>query len=946
MFIYDIVHKKNVCNIITNDLKNYGVKYRFKKNSFQTNNEDLNKSNRQQNVFNAVLSVQRVDIVNLSSGGVVHVPQFVKEATNFLEKHLTQEGLFRKAGSQIRQKELVSIIEKGFPLPDKAYAIDVANLLKTFFRNLSEPLIPYTYHDLFVHCAMLKGHCVEALLLASMFLPTRHLQTLAFFMEFLKKVSTYEKHNKMTIDNLAKVITPNIMPLQETSMLTVETRLQLHLLVIKILIENAQNIGVLPDRISQIICNEAFSRDCEELVSSDADTHSKLKDKKHRSASLTRMFSGLKKIVGKNGSSDVLNEKENHQSMKKSQMTNSSSSKIAKKRKVIELPETLNVKKKKTPDKLEKSKKLRLSLDRFVQKSNKQRSTESEIGQNTYTERRWSSAGDSTSKKSSASPRMRQFERNKMSPFKTQDDYNDVLVDADINLSDDNNSELDLHASNSVNESRSINWSPTETRIRNRSVLDKDREQSMSRQNYDDTNEYVKVPKREYEEIKSRVSAIESRISEELDGIAMRKAHSSTAIFSHSVSKVQTEYEKTLEEASIEDTIKADNLAKRLGKELKIRRSSEHKIIRSPSARKIGTIRRRSQDKIVGGRITRRASWDSNSRNTSQIIQFNSDTLHQCDNVRMEYDSFCSDETNARLKYLQKQLRTLITHTTEHAGDSLSDESLNMVNESSSKISSVRRTSSLRSSNPKSEYFNKKVEQLKRAKSHQHLICKFDNEESNNKPSISSWKDADNYFKSTVIRSPVMSQTGRASIAKLRTQNAGMVLATANLFDTNRLKLKTSGVGTELKNCNNVKDSKPKKVAIRASWSKESNKIRILQDSKSLQPQSLHKLAMSNVSKRNQLGVNKNYKRNLGNVNNSVKERTDQKKTEVPPLSPTANNRQVKSTSLCRTPHIKKPLAKTPLILKTPKNCKTLGKHDNSMRSTPMKAVKLNSIMK
>lgn len=105
--------------------------------------------------------------------------------------------------------------------------------------------------------------------------------------------------------------------------------------------------------------------------------------------------------------------------------------------------------------------------------------------------------------------------------------------------------------------------------------------------------DYVRISKKEYEEIKNRVSAIESRISQEFGCIYNEENNMAT------VNKVQTAYEKTLEEASIENTLTSDYLAKKLSKELKIRRSREHKIIRSPSARKIGSLRRRSQEKIT-----------------------------------------------------------------------------------------------------------------------------------------------------------------------------------------------------------------------------------------------------------------------------------------------------------------------------------------------------------
>lgn len=234
MLIYDVLHKETVYHSVVSDLRNYGVKYRFKKSMFKT---EILEGTKQisKKIFKTSLSYQPLDVVNLSSGGIVHVPVFISQATAFLEKYITQEGLFRKAGSQLRQKELMIRLDNGDILGDKHHAIDVANCLKTFLRDLPEPLIPYVYHDLFIHCAMLKTFRVQALLLACILLPPHHLNTLAYFMEFLKKVSLYEKQNKMNVDNLAKVIGPNVMPLQEVSMSAVRTRLELHLIIVKVI---------------------------------------------------------------------------------------------------------------------------------------------------------------------------------------------------------------------------------------------------------------------------------------------------------------------------------------------------------------------------------------------------------------------------------------------------------------------------------------------------------------------------------------------------------------------------------------------------------------------------------------------------------------------------------------------------------------------------------------
>lgn len=92
-------------------------------------------------------------------------------------------------------------------------------------------------------------------------------------------------------------------------------------------------------------------------------------------------------------------------------------------------------------------------------------------------------------------------------------------------------------------------------------------------------NEFVTVHKSEYEDIKNRVSALE----EELEKL-------------NTVQSVQTAYENVLAESEKLSDGSTDNLATKLSRELKIRKSAENKIIRSPSARKIGSIRRRSKE--------------------------------------------------------------------------------------------------------------------------------------------------------------------------------------------------------------------------------------------------------------------------------------------------------------------------------------------------------------
>lgn len=111
--------------------------------------------------------------------------------------------------------------------------------------------------------------------------------------------------------------------------------------------------------------------------------------------------------------------------------------------------------------------------------------------------------------------------------------------------------------------------------------------------------DFVRVSKSEYEEIKNRVSAIEKRLSLELDNMQSTVIHNEVNI----IHNVQSAYEQTLEQTKPMSP-GTDHLARKLSKELRIRNTSD-KVIRSPSARKIGTIRRRSRELERPNKISR-----------------------------------------------------------------------------------------------------------------------------------------------------------------------------------------------------------------------------------------------------------------------------------------------------------------------------------------------------
>lgn len=245
--------------------------------------------------------------------------------------------------------------------------------------------------------------------------------------------------------------------------------------------------------------------------------------------------------------------------------------------------------------------------------------------------------------------------------------------------------------------------------------------------------DYMKVSKTEYEEIKNRVLEIERRISIELDNaqVNVEDAESSADATNNDVENVQSEYEKTLTHVGhLSNT--TDQLAKQLSKDLKIRKHSDQKVFRSPSARKIGSLRRQSRElQKQNSKLTRNQSWHVTS-STTVIPRV---SLHR--NVPNSSYSPLSDIAAPTLRSAERKSRR------------------------TSRASSFQGTPTFAAQHnvPNSQ-----------------LYCNV----AEKKP----WVSGENFFSYTdVSRDRKKLDDSRASLAKLRTQNAGMVLAKAKLFD-------------------------------------------------------------------------------------------------------------------------------------------------------------------
>lgn len=238
--------KHNVRYVVRRYLKTLGIKVPKQKSSKPQPTVDNNKSG----VFGVCLD--KVESVNIGEDFYCSVPKFLVDSATFLQQHISTEGLFRKSGSVQRQKVLKQKADLGEELQN-VQPHDVASLVKQFFRQLPEPLLTNHLYDCFVKTQRLdeEGDQVEAVLLLCLLLPIAHLTTLQFIMRFLAKVASCSQQSKMGTNNLAIVLTPNLIhsAKKEGNCPASEKQLKEQTAVIDLLLQHADKIGLVSEDI-------------------------------------------------------------------------------------------------------------------------------------------------------------------------------------------------------------------------------------------------------------------------------------------------------------------------------------------------------------------------------------------------------------------------------------------------------------------------------------------------------------------------------------------------------------------------------------------------------------------------------------------------------------------------------------------------------------------------
>ncbi|KPJ18268.1 Rho GTPase-activating protein 11A [Papilio machaon] len=736
MLISDGINHGKLQSIIVGELKKAGLKHRLKKIILKNVKDH-------KTVFGAPL-VKVPSCSVICCGSTLSIPNVVSEMSSVLRANANVEGLFRKAGSQTRQKDIKRLLDAGGCVSEGHHPIDVASVLKLYLRCLPEPLISAEVQDLLLRCRVTAGEDgLKPILHTLLLLPVLHVHLLHYIMELLNFIASRHKDNLMDSSNLAIVMAPSIMPLPAASS---AQRLEHHVALVKMFIENSQHIGVLTEELMT-------------QLDDDCDLHH-ARRKKRRSGSLNRMLSGLRKMVSGSANTPAT---------------------------VPEHSKTPVISKSAAKRKMEGYEGLSAKIKKEVKKNLPQRELSFTPMKMGITERK----------------------RLRLS-------FKDIKDTANINSETSVSSEDMLTSSENLFSAHdTIDLSP------DMKQTDKD---------------YVRISKQEYEEIKSRVSAIENRLSREFTDVIPNV---------QPLQHVQNAYEQTLEEVAMLHCPSSEHLARRLSKELKIRPKEQAKIIRSPSARKIGSIRRRSKENLT--KIVRHKSWNVSthsqaSQNSDRfypyggvvarertstmkpesLIKSQADdewNLSNCDNsvnnisnssqkYRLRKRTSLAPDYNLDKTIGKLQPRRSLNITMDNSYDGISENSLNNSDKSNSN---------------QYQYYRNNTKSIKYS----------------NRPSQQKWRSAAAFFMEKTGEVENDSQTGRPSVNKLRQQNAGAVLAKAKLFESGSDKSserndktdsnfarrpRTNGQNKPLKSITNNKSKIPTSPNIPNRLNKEYNK--------------------------------------------------------------------------------------------------------------------------
>nr|XP_056722324.1 rho GTPase-activating protein 17 [Euleptes europaea] len=132
-----------------------------------------------------------------------------------LETGMKEEGLFRIAAGASKLKKLKAALDCSTSQLDEFYSDPhaVAGALKSYLRELPEPLMTYALYEEWTQVANIQDQDkkLQDLWRICQKLPKQNLANFRYLIKFLAKLAQYSDVNKMTPSNIAIVLGPNLL---------------------------------------------------------------------------------------------------------------------------------------------------------------------------------------------------------------------------------------------------------------------------------------------------------------------------------------------------------------------------------------------------------------------------------------------------------------------------------------------------------------------------------------------------------------------------------------------------------------------------------------------------------------------------------------------------------------------------------------------------------------
>ncbi|CAB3402761.1 unnamed protein product [Caenorhabditis bovis] len=155
--------------------------------------------------------------------------EFVQQCINILEeKGIHEQGVYRNCGVTSKVQKMMQLgldrrkaIEKGgLNLGDDEWETKtISSAVKTFLRNLPEPLMTFGLHNVFINAAKMDDATmrIDHIHFYVHQLPPQHFKMLEIVIRHLRRVADLSSENLMTVSNLGVCFGPTLLrPKEET----------------------------------------------------------------------------------------------------------------------------------------------------------------------------------------------------------------------------------------------------------------------------------------------------------------------------------------------------------------------------------------------------------------------------------------------------------------------------------------------------------------------------------------------------------------------------------------------------------------------------------------------------------------------------------------------------------------------------------------------------------